>query len=167
MLKIELVRTQEQAERVRELAFEFIDWLHVRYPEMKEVIETYFRHQQFNEKIGDLLIHNAPPNGECLLAYKDGVPVGTLMLKRLDDDVCEMNRMFVRESARGLGAGRALVERLKERGVEMGFARMILSALPRHHEAVALYASVGFEHDNRPPQPGESTQDILMKLELR
>ena len=36
---IELVRTEDQAEHVRTMAWEFIDWLRNRYPEMLEGID--------------------------------------------------------------------------------------------------------------------------------
>jgi len=166
MVQIELVRNKEQAEAVHVLAYEFIDWLRVRYPEMGAEIDNYLKHQKFDEQIREVLTHYNPPRGECLLANRDEIPVGILMLKDLGGGVCEMNRMFVRESARGCGAGRALLERLKERAREMGFSTMTLSALPRHHEAMALYRVSGFEFDDRPREAGNSNNSILMKLAL-
>ena len=88
------------------------------------------------------------------------------MLKETGTGICEMNRMFVRSQARGLGVGRALVQRLKTRAREMGFGLMTLSALPRHHEALALYRSCGFELDGRAPEAGNSDAAVLMKIDL-
>ena len=166
MLQIRPVRTKDEADAVYVLAYEFINWLRERYPEMESEIDTYLRHQKFDDQIRDVLIHYSPPKGECLLATNGAEPVGILMLKDLGGGTCEMNRMFVRESARGLGAGRALVDRVKERAREMGFETMVLSALPRHHEALALYHSVGFQIDDRPREAGNSDNAILMKLDL-
>jgi GNAT superfamily N-acetyltransferase len=167
MLKIEPVRNSEQSEAVYMLAYEFIDWLRDRYPEMDKEIGDYLRHQKFDEQIRDVLVHFNPPNGECLLALNENQPVGILMLKALNDEKCEMNRMFVRNNARGLGAGRALVEHLKQRAIEMGFSKMTLSALPRHHEAIALYRSCGFELDNREREAGNSENAVLMEIDLK
>ena len=141
MLGIELVRNQSQADAVYELAYEFVDWLRDRYPEMAHDIGVYLEHQKFDEQIRKVLTHYNPPKGECLLANHNGEAVGILMLKDLGGRVCEVNRMFVRENARGLGAGRSLLENLKQRAREMGFETMTLSALPRHHEALSLYQS--------------------------
>jgi len=165
-VQIDLVRKQDQADAVYILAYEFIDWLRDRYPEMASEIDVYLEHQNFDAQIREVLTHFNPPNGECLLATNAGEPVGILMLKRIDSTICEMNRMFVRESARGLGAGRALVEDLKQRAREMGFETMTLSALPRHHEALALYRSCGFRLDNREREAGNSDNAILMKIDL-
>jgi GNAT superfamily N-acetyltransferase len=166
MVEIELVRTQDQADAVYELAYGFVAWLRERYPEMSQEIDVYLEHQKFDEQIRQVLTHFNPPKGECLLATCDGKPIGILMLKDIGDGVCEMNRMFVRDSARGKGAGRALVERLKQRAVDMGFRTMTLSALPRHHEALSLYRSTGFRNDQRERDPGNSDNAVLMKLDL-
>ncbi len=88
------------------------------------------------------------------------------MLKGLGEGACEMNRMFVRETARGLGVGRALVQELKRRAREMGFRTMTLSALPRHHEALALYRASGFQLDDRARDAGNSANAVLMKINL-
>ena len=133
---------------------------------MESEIETYLHHQKFDEQIREVLIHYNPPKGECLLAFDGAIPVGILMLKDLGGGVCEMNRMFVRESARGLGLGGALVREIIKRAQQMGFHRVTLSALPRHHEAMTLYRSLGFIDDDRPKEPGNSDNAILMKLEL-
>ena len=166
MVRIDLVRSDEQAAIVYTLAYEFIGWLRARYPDMSQEIDNYLEHQKFDDQIGQVLIHYNPPRGECLLATSDGSAIGILMLKRLEDDVCEMNRMFVRESARGLGAGRAMVARLKQCARQMGFKSMVLSALPRHHEAIALYRSQGFEIDDLQSEEENSDNSIFMRLDL-
>lgn len=166
MLKIVKVRSQAHADAVYQLAYEFVDWLRQRYPEMQTDIDVYLRHQKFDDQIRTVLTHYTPPKGECLLARYKIEPIGILMLKDIGDGVCEMNRMFVRESARGLGAGRALVEELKKSAREMGFLSMTLSALPRHHEALSLYRSCGFELDDRPRDAGNAVNAVLMKISL-
>ncbi|MCL5779340.1 GNAT family N-acetyltransferase [Limibaculum sp. FT325] len=166
MIEIDLVRSKEQAAAVYRLAYEFIDWLRDRYPEMAKEIDDYLEHQKFDEQIQEVLTHFNPPKGECLLAMHGGEAIGILMLKDIGGGVCEMNRMFVRESARGLGAGRALVEELKLRARNMGFETMTLSALPRHYEALSLYRSCGFKHDDREREAGNSENALLMKIEL-
>ena len=166
MVEVKLVRTPDEASAVYVLAYEFIDWLRGRYPEMSADIDTYLHHQEFDQQIRDVLTYYNPPSGECLLAVQEASPIGILMLKDLGDGVCEMNRMFVREGARGSGAGRALLKRLRDRAVEMGFTNMTLSALSRHHEAIALYRSMGFVGDDRPSEAGNSGNAVLMKLDL-
>jgi GNAT superfamily N-acetyltransferase len=167
MVVIERVRTEEQAVSVREMAWEFIDWLRVRYPDMNEAIDEYLINQKFEEQLAELLAYFAPPNGECLLAILDDQPVGILMLKPREEGVCEMNRMFVRASARGNGVARRLVETLISRARDMGYQAMVLSALNRHDEAIALYRSMGFEDDVRESDAESGAQhEVLLRMSL-
>lgn len=165
-IRIDLVRTPAQAASIQVLAFEFVEWLRGRYPEMATEIDTYLQHQKFDEDMPNVRAPYAPPHGECLLADMDGTPAGILMLKELGSSACEMNRMHVRDAARGRGVGRVLVLRLIERAREMGFVTMTLSPLPRHHEALALYRSAGFREDHRVLDAGNTTNAVLMRPEL-
>lgn len=164
---IELVRTEAQAEDVRAMAWEFVDWLRARYPELLGAIDEYLVNQDFRGMLDSLLESFAPPSGECLLARLDGAPVGILMLKPFEDRTCEMNRMFVREAGRGRGVARALALRLIERARELGYETMVLSALDRHHEALGLYRSLGFQEDARAPDTESGAdREVRMRLAL-
>ena len=166
MVQVNPVRNKADADAVYLLAYEFIDWLRARYPDMSTEIDEYLEHQKFDEQIKDVLIHYCPPNGECLLATHNDEPMGILMLKDNGGKVCEMNRLFVRDSARGLGIGRKLVQSLITCSKEMGFEKMVLSALPRHHEALALYRSSGFQLSSKPRKSGSPDNAVHMRLDL-
>lgn len=59
-------------------------------------------------------------------------------------DDCWLEDLFVRSEARGLGLGRALVQRVLERASERGCARVELDTNEDNHAAVGLYESLGF-----------------------
>ena len=164
---ISVVRNEAQAAHVRAMAWEFIDWLHVRYPDLSHSIDEYLTNQNFERQLEELLVHFNPPAGECLLAEVDGVPAGILMLKPKDAEVCEMNRMYVREFARGRGVARALCLHLMDRARDLGYRTMILSTLNRHYEALPLYRSLGFEEDSRDPDAASAgDMEVQMKIAL-
>lgn len=166
-VEVHLVRDEAQAAQVREMAWEFIDWLRERYPDLLDGIEEYLVNQDFRGMLARLLENFTPPKGECLLATLDGAPVGILMLKPHEGDACEMNRMFVRASARGHGVARALTARLIERARDLGYRSMVLSALDKHHEAITLYRSLGFQDDERRPDTeAGADREVLMRLAL-
>lgn len=144
MLQIIHVRDETEADEVRLLVWEYIGWLRIRYPEADGVIDTYLAAQDIEAQLRELLIRFAPPSADCLLARLDGVAVGVVMTKRYSDTICEMNRMYVRDAARGHGVGRALVAELLATGKALGYQQMMLAAGPRHTEALPLYRSFGF-----------------------
>jgi putative acetyltransferase len=167
MLEIHKVRSEQDAQDVRTLVFEFVDWLMERYPDDKERISAYFASQDLDRQLRDLLAIFRPPKAECLLARINGQAAGTVMLKPQPvEGICEMNRMFVRPSARGHGVGKALVGGIIEAGRSLGYRRMVLSAGPRHHEAVALYSSFGFLQDSDLPDTGAGDIELRMRLDL-
>jgi GNAT superfamily N-acetyltransferase len=92
-----------------------------------------------------------------LVAREGDEPIGCVALKRLRDRACEMKRLYVRPTARGSGAGRALVEASIARARELGYEMMRLDTLPSMDTARTLYLSLGFrpiERYNDNPIPG-------------
>jgi putative acetyltransferase len=100
--------------------------------------------QHFDEELAGLPGEYAPPRGRLLLAIVDGAPVGCVCLRPIDSDACEMKRLYVRDSARGLGVGRLLCERLIDDAALLGYGAMLLDTLDRMAEANALYQRLGF-----------------------
>lgn len=166
MLTITHVRTETDAAAVRVLVDEFFDWMRDRYPDDAAIIDAYIATQDIDGQMRDLLTLFAAPHADCLLAWLDGVPVGIVMTKPHSPGICEMNRMFVRPSARGHGVGRALVVELLSTARDLGYTKMMLAAGPYHTEAVALYRSFGFVRDDSLPDTGAGELEIRMILDL-
>jgi ribosomal protein S18 acetylase RimI-like enzyme len=100
--------------------------------------------QGFDAELKGLPGDYAPPGGRLLLALNDGLPVGCVALRPVDGSRCEMKRLFVRPTGRGLGVGRALVARVMDEARAIGYTEMVLDTLPTMTEAQALYQSLGF-----------------------
>lgn len=161
MTEIVRVTSAGDAAAVAALVDEFFGWLRVRYPEKTELIDAYHEAQDVAGEMATLTERFRPPYGVCLLARLDGRPAGTVMLKRVTDGLCEMNRMFVTEAARGRGVARALVLALFDEARGMGFEEMRLEALNRHREALPLYRSLGFGPDPEPTEMALSQPDMV------
>jgi DNA-binding MarR family transcriptional regulator/GNAT superfamily N-acetyltransferase len=86
-----------------------------------------------------------PPKGELVVAYLRAEPVGCGALKRTGPDTIDIKRMWLAESARGLGLGRRLLHELEERAARAGARTVRLETSDLLHEAIALYRSAGYE----------------------
>ncbi|MGY1579722.1 GNAT family N-acetyltransferase [Streptomyces sp. MN13] len=94
-----------------------------------------------------------PPNGVYFIAY-DALdrPVATGGWRRQDqngegneDGDAELKRMYVIREMRGLGLARRMLAALEDDARAAGRTRMVLETGTQQPEAIALYASSGYE----------------------
>lgn len=85
-----------------------------------------------------------PPTGAFLIADDSGAALGCVGVRRIDDEIGEIKRLYLDPAARGRGVGRLLAEGIVTAGKNLGYARLRLDTLPDMHAARALYASLGF-----------------------
>jgi len=86
-----------------------------------------------------------PPNGVFLVGYAGGRPICCGGIKRLDDESCEIKRMYVVPDVRGRGVAKALLVALEDRARTEGYLYTKLDTGPRQPGAQRLYESVGYE----------------------
>ncbi len=85
-----------------------------------------------------------PPRGAFLVASVDGEPVACGALKTVAPGVGSVKRMWVAESARGLGLGRKMLEALEGHARTLGFTRLQLETNRNLREAISLYRNGGY-----------------------
>lgn len=134
MLTIIQAETDEQITEAKTLFREYEAWLGM---------DLCF--QGFEAEIAALPGKYAMPEGRLYLAYVDDNLAGCIALRKLEDDICEMKRLFVRDGFRGAKVGVALIEKLIVDAREIGYDRMRLDTYPpKMGKAVTLYESHGF-----------------------
>lgn len=122
--------------------------------------------QSFDKELADLPGDYALPEGRLLLAEYEGQLAGCVALHKLQDDICEMKRLYLRPQFRGKGLGRILADRIIAEARQIGYRRMRLDTVePVMKDAVAMYRKLGFrEIDAYRPNPNPGT--LYMELEL-
>ncbi len=122
--------------------------------------------QSFDQELAGLPGDYASPRGRLLLAMTGDRAVGCVALHRLEEEVCEMKRLYLRPDARGSGAGRALAERIIAEARAIGYRRMRLDTIVgRMDAAIALYRRLGFREiaAYRPnPVPGALYMELIL-----
>jgi putative acetyltransferase len=155
-----------ELERARTLFRAFVTWHRDRHVEDVGLIDRYFDTAEFEPELAQLPGEYAPPSGRLLLAQIGGVAVGCAALRRIDEQSCEMKRMFVSPAARRRGVGRTLAAELIRQARDQRYASMYLDTSIRQTDALSLYRSLGFvevEPYYDTPQP---LRDWLVYLRL-
>ena len=101
--------------------------------------------QSFDAELAGLPGEYSPPAGQLLLAFCDSIPAGCVALRKLEDGICEMKRLYDRPEFRGHGLGKDLVSSSDRAGSAIMYSKMRLDTIAASMaEAVGLYRSMGF-----------------------
>jgi len=139
-IKIIVPKSKSEIEDGRLLGYEYVETIG-NYP----LLKAYFKDQDFLSEIDAMPKGYEPPDGIYLVAYVDNEAAGTIALKRLEDDICEMKRLFVKAKFQGLGLGRKLAEELILEAKKLRYTKMRLdNSRSVMAKAIMLYESLGF-----------------------
>ena len=115
----------------------------------------------------DKVCGDPPPRGVFYLVESAGQVVGMGGLRRSEDGIAEMKRVYVRAAGRGKGLGEAIARRLVADARSFGYRRLRLDTLPFMASAQSLYTALGFV--DCPPYPIEMPEmfrDRVRYMEL-
>ncbi len=104
--------------------------------------------QSFNEELANLPGNYAGPDGAILVAMAGDVAAGVVALRRHDDTVAEMKRLYVRPEYRRTGTGRKLADAICAAATERGYLSVVLDTLRTLTASVALYRQLGFRESD-------------------
>ncbi|MEM9324859.1 MAG: GNAT family N-acetyltransferase [Bacteroidota bacterium] len=123
----------EDYEIAKKLTTDYMEWLQMDlcFQSIDKEFET------FSQMYG-------PPSGRFLYATIDGVVAGGVGVRKINDQVCEMKRLYVYEEFQGLGLGRRLCDELLKVAQDLGYARMRLDTVEKLQRAIHLYQKMGF-----------------------
>ena len=94
-------------------------------------------------------VFNSTPNSIYFIAEKDGKMMGGAGIYPTDalpEATCELVKMYLLPEARGLGLGRALIEKCLYTAKELGYKQVYLESMPELKKALKVYEKFGFEY---------------------
>ncbi|HLK29076.1 MAG TPA: GNAT family N-acetyltransferase [Puia sp.] len=92
---------------------------------------------------------------------------GIFLSDGLPEDTCELVKMYLKKTARGLGLGKSLIEKCLEFAKEIGFKKVYIESMPELKKALGIYEKFGFKYLNSPMgNTGHFGCDIWMLKEL-
>jgi ribosomal protein S18 acetylase RimI-like enzyme len=122
--------------------------------------------QNFDKELADLPVDYAPPDGRLLLATYEDQVAGCVALHRLDPQICEMKRLYLRPQFRGKGIGRVLANQIIAEARQIGYRHMRLDTVePVMKDAVAMYRKLGF-NEIAPYRANPIAGTLYMELQL-
>ena len=103
------------------------------------------------------------PGGRIFMAFQDAEPVGCVALIRMADGGYEVAKMTVKETLRGSGLGRLLMQRCIDAGAEDRAPRLYLETNSSLAPALGLYRAMGFVDIADPTPSGYARGDTWME----
>jgi DNA-binding MarR family transcriptional regulator/GNAT superfamily N-acetyltransferase len=147
-----LVAAMTEVERLLTAAMVEVAPIDPAHPNARHCLHEYFSELDRRFETGfdparstQVDVHQLrPPAGLFLVASLRGERIGCGALKFNDNAPTEIKRMWVAESARGLGVGRRLLGELEKRAAEHGARTVRLETNKALTEAISLYRSAGY-----------------------
>lgn len=127
---------------LKELTQELDDYLRVRYPE-SSVHAVNLQENEIEKKY-------------FIIAYADEFPVGCCAIRHINNTVCELKRMYIREKFRGNKLGEKMYQFLEELAKSKNYKSIKLETGYEQPESIVLYKKMGFYEI---PKYGEYVHD--------
>ena len=147
-----LVAAMADVERLLTAAMVEVDPIDPTHPHAQHCLHAYFAEldRRFDTGFDPALSIPAdeeelrPPAGLLLVASLRADPIGCGALKFHDNEPADIKRMWVAESARGLGIGRRLLSELEHHAADHGAGAVRLETNKTLTEAISLYGSADY-----------------------
>lgn len=150
----------------RALSWDYRAFLARLRPSDDAAVLAAYPEEQFRLVLDAVEQANRPPLGMMRLVLQDGGPVGCGTVQTLAPGDAEIKRVWIAPEARGLGAGRALMDRLVLDCRTLGFRRILMDTGNALLSAAALYDRMGFRRRGPyQPMPAEA-EGVMLYFEM-
>ena len=139
-MDIRIIPAYDRSDDIRSLFAEYTDMLIRGDSDFAQ----YLAIQNYDAEIQDLTCKYGLPHGRLYLALCDGEVAGCIALRRLNEQECELKRLYVRPAFRRRGIAAQLVDTILADARAIGYRRILLDTLPFLQRAIDMYRRLGF-----------------------
>ncbi|MEH2067317.1 MAG: GNAT family N-acetyltransferase [Nostoc sp.] len=143
MLKIILVENEEHKNYIKNL---FFDYFHKTKLIFSREYNINIDINTFSEQYLTQLDEFLAPSGRLLLGQYEEQIAGCACLRKINQDIGEIKRMYVKPEFRRKGIGRALLQAIINEAIDIGYSKLRLDTAPYAKEAHTLYRVFGFQN---------------------
>ena len=160
-MKTEIILVYDNNEEIKELFKEYTEMLVENDPNFAKYLEI----QNYDSELEHLSDKYGLPDNRLYIVKVEDQAAGCIALRKIDDENCEMKRLYVKPEFRGHNIANKLVEMIIYDAKTIGYKSMLLDTLPFLERAINLYRKFGFyEIESYNNSPMDTS--IYMKLDL-
>ena len=130
---MKIVDGKPYIQQIKELIIEYTKWL-----------GRNLSFQNLDDELKDPAKKYTSPEGELLVAVEGEDVLGMIAYHKHSDTRCEMKRLYVKPSCRGMKLGEKLIEELIAHARQAGYKEMVLDTIVPLQTAIHLYKKLGF-----------------------
>lgn len=130
---MKIVDGKPYIQQIKELIIEYTKWL-----------GRNLSFQNLDDELKDPAKKYTSPEGELLVAVEGEDVLGMIAYHKHSDTRCEMKRLYVKPSCRGMKLGEKLIEELIAHARQAGYKEMVLDTIVPLQLAIHLYKKLGF-----------------------
>jgi putative acetyltransferase len=132
-----------------------------QWEETIEEIQERFDRQGELSDIDNFQSHYFENNGLFLVLTDDNQVIGTGAVRRLDENVCELKRLWLLEPYQGKGIGYRVLQKLIKFAQEKGYKKILLETDHEQKRAIQFYRKVGFQSTDK---YNDRNSDVYMEM---
>jgi GNAT superfamily N-acetyltransferase len=122
--------------------------------------------QGFEEEVATLPGKYTPPDGRLYIVKSNETYLGCIGLRKIEEGICEMKRLYLKSEVRGKGIGNALIAKIIQDAKIIGYKKMRLDTIKeKMPKAVEIYTKYGFV-EIKPYYHNPNPHTLFMELDL-
>ena len=120
----------------------------------------------YDEGLDHLSEYYREPGRVYYVLLENGTVIGGIGLAGFDGDCCEMQKLYLADSAKGRGLGYLLIDHLENEARKMGYRQVYLETHTNLQAAIHLYEKTGYRQIPKPDSIVHSTMNRFYLKQL-